>query len=331
MRYEEIVDPVNKVIDEYTMRLTVRQIYYRLISPPFQLFAGSQQNYKSFDRLLTTAREREDVEWEKIEDRARQTIGGDFGYENPDAFLNYQISRLKECSEHYTRRMWDDQPYYVEVWVEKDALATLFSNSLQGFRVLTFPSRGYSSFTKIMEALTDNDRFPRYIKMGKPILILHYTDHDPSGLNMTEDINKRLYKRGYLVRALRDSFTNEELETIKGAYKGKEFMVRIQRYALTYEQVQQFNLAPNPTKKASQGRKWYIGQFGDKCWELDALPPDELQRIIRGSVEGIIDADAWNKTLKSIKEEQEKLKEKLGRLRIEFEEEGKSGDSTGEE
>ncbi|RLI41371.1 hypothetical protein DRO59_07115 [Candidatus Bathyarchaeota archaeon] len=329
MRYGEVVGAVNEILDQYTMKLTVRQIFYRLISPPYQLFPGTRSNYKNFDKVLTRARERGHVDWRRIEDRARTTLGGDFGYENPDEYLKSQINSLKNSWKFYTKRMWDNQSYYVELWVEKDALATLFSNTARGFRVLTFPSRGYSSFTKIMDALTEKDRFPRYIKMGKPIIILHFSDHDPSGLNMSEDIYKRLYQKKYLHRAMRDVFTDKELDEILEAYKksgkydecNEHGMVRIVRCALNYDQVERFNLAPNPTKKADPRRKWYVKKFGDRCWELDAIPPTELQRIIEQSITRFVDAEKWKATVEEIEKEKEALKQQLSKLRIEWEQE----------
>jgi len=323
MKYKEVIPIVNEIIRSYTIKLTVRQIFYRLISPPYQLFANTMNNYKQLDRLLTRARERGDIDWRRIEDRARNTLGGDYGYETPEEYLEYQVYSLKNSWEYYTKRMWDNQPYYVEIWLEKDALASLFADVAEQFRVLVFPSRGYSSFTKIMEALTDTDRFPRYFSKGKPVVILHFSDLDPSGLNMTQDIRKRLFEKGYIVRALRETFTDEELDKIKEAYKksgmAKEPMVKVVRCALTFEQVKEFNLPPNPTKKADPRAKWYVQQFGDQCWELDAVEPTELQRIVRETIQNWIDSRKWNRTLKEIDVEKHRLKEKLEKMEITFE------------
>ena len=319
MKYSEVVPVVREIIESYTIRLTVRQIFYRLISPPYQLFAGTQNNYKQFDRILTRAREKGDIDWRRIEDRARTTLGGDYGFESPEEFINYKIKDFKNSWMFYDRRMWDEQDCYVEIWLEKDALATLFSEVARKYRVLVFPSRGYSSFTKIMEALTDSDRFPRYIRMGKPIVILHFSDHDPSGLNMTVDINNRLFKRDYLVRGLAEVFSSEELEKIKELFKGKEWLVKVERCALTYEQVRRYNLPPNPTKKADPRSKWYVQQYGDQCWELDAVEPSELQRIIENSILKWINREKWNETVKKIEGEKQKLKEKFEKAKISFE------------
>ena len=87
MKYREVVPLVNEILDQYTFALTVRQIYYRLISDPYILFENTRSNYNGFDRILTKAREEEEVDWTRIEDRTRQSIGGEekIEVETPEA------------------------------------------------------------------------------------------------------------------------------------------------------------------------------------------------------------------------------------------------------
>lgn len=320
MRYDEVVSAVNRVMEEYEIKLTIRQLYYRIISPPYQLFANTINNYKQFDKILTKARERGVVNWRRIEDRARQTIGGDYGWNNPDEYLNYLIDQLKTSNENYTMPVWDNQPNYVEVWVEKDALASLFADAVGGLRVVTFPSRGYSSFTKVMEAMAE--RFLERAKKGQPIIILHFTDHDPSGLNMTDDLLKR-FKR-YFQQALSEMERLDFDKTIEQMEKtrqdGKNWLGII-RVALTHDQVTQLNLAPNPTKEADPRSKDYVAKYGDQCWELDAYPPDRLQNLIREAVNRQIDPAKWNETRETIHKGKQHLKDKLANLKITFNEE----------
>jgi hypothetical protein len=278
LHYQDYVKATNDVIAQYDMPLTVRQIFYRLVSNGF--IANTVNSYKLLDKMITKGRERGDIDPYKIIDRARQTIGGDAGYANIGEFIHSKIEALKN-TDYYTKRMWDNQPQYVEVWVEKDALATLFSSVADGFRVITYPSRGYSSFTKVHEAI--NDRFPMY--NSKPIIILHFSDHDPSGLNMTEDIQNRLARYGS--------------------------HARVKRIALTYQQVQQFNLQPMPTKMKDTRQKEYSLRYGNECWELDALPPNELQNIIRSAIASHIDADKWNETVKEIEKDKKYLEKRF--------------------
>jgi 5S rRNA maturation endonuclease (ribonuclease M5) len=336
LNYAEVVSSTNEIIEEYSVPLTVRQTYYRLISPPFQLFANNLNNYKGFDKILTRARERGDIDWRRLEDRARSTIGvacrlfgtqtrvvtsmSDFEYcwNSGEHYLNTVLDELKNCHNDFGLSMWETQPQYMEVWVEKDALASLFSTVARGFRVIVFPSRGYSSLTKIKEAV--EDRFMERIKHGQYIGVLHFTDHDPSGLNMTSDINKRLGE--YLKHAL-IKLDEDDHETFKQIINkintNKKSLCQITRCALTYEQVKWFNLASNPTKLSDSRAKEYNVKYGDECWELDALPPDELQKIIRSAIIDSIDSKAWTARQNLIEQERSALQAKLQKLKISFE------------
>lgn len=278
MYYEEYVRATNDIISQYEMQLTVRQIFYRLVSNGF--IKNTINSYKLFDRMITRGRERGDIDARSIIDRARQTIGGDHGYASVRDFVRTKISELKD-TDQYTKRIWDSQPQYVEAWVEKDALATIFSSIANGYRVVTYPSRGYSSYTKVYEAI--NNRFSVYD--DRPITILHFSDHDPSGLNMTDDIQSRLSRYGS--------------------------HAKVKRIALTYQQVRQFGLEPMPTKLNDSRQKEYSLQYGNQCWELDALPPNELQNIIRDAIKSHIDVSRWNKAFKEIEEEKRSLQKRF--------------------
>ena len=89
-------------------------------------------------------------------------------------------------------------------------------------------------------------------------VILHLGDHDPSGLDMSRDIADRL----------------EMLGT----------WVDVQRIALTMPQIERLNPPPNPTKLTDSRAGGYIAEYGYESWELDAIPPDQLNELIRTEV-----------------------------------------------
>jgi hypothetical protein len=102
MRYQEVVGATNRILGEYRVRLTVRQTYYRLISPPYQLFANTATNYKSFDKIITKAREREEIDWKRIEDRARTIWGGEkdvFG--SPEDYVEWLFPLVRLAGTPY--------------------------------------------------------------------------------------------------------------------------------------------------------------------------------------------------------------------------------------
>lgn len=183
--------------------------------------------------------------------------------------------------------MWVSQSEFVLVWIEKDALSRVVSSIAEGYKVITAPSRGYASYTYIKEAVA---KFPE----DKPITVLHFADHDPSGIDMTRDLEQRLQRYS-------------ELE-------GLDLNINVQRIALTYQQVQEYNLTPNPTKTADPRATGYIEQFGNQCWELDAIDPNVLQKLVLESIKNHIDAYIWNQTLEQQEQERQELEEQFSAI-----------------
>jgi len=51
----------------------------------------------------------------------------------------------------------------------------------------------------------------------------------------------------------------------------------------------------------------YVEAFGDECWELDAVDPTELQKLVGMYVAAEVDEKIWNRTLAEIKEEKKSI------------------------
>lgn len=279
MEYARMIEMVREVLGQYSFKPTVRQVYYRLVSPPYQIIENKTSVYKYYDAQMVRARERSDIPRDAFTDTSRRTLGGDYGYRSPEEFKQALIEAAQP--ENYTRPMWGTQPAIVEVWVEKDALAVLLNSVAEQYRVPVLASRGYSPFTLLDKAVE------RFLEKGG--VILDFRDHDPSGLDMGRDVVDRLER-----------------------YGGK---FRYRRVALNYDHVKSFNLAPNPTKQADPRAKGYVAQYGDECWELDALPPDELNRIVDEAIREEIDWDRWKEEEERIAKGREVLDEPLRNAR----------------
>jgi hypothetical protein len=271
------------------MPLTLRQIFYRLVSK--LVIPNTVTSYKTLSKILVKARERGEVDDTRIEDRSRQILGiGDWGYRDFDSFLAERIQRLKESWQYWTRPLWQNQPQNVIIALEKDALSRLFTDVADSFRIHVYPTRGYGSYTYIkLMALKMNGQ--------KPTTVLYFGDYDPSGQDIQRDLEKRLT-----------------------AYGAKNF--KVIRMALTKEQITQYNLPPRPEDAetiAKLQRDPRTKTYGiDYACELDALEPTTLQHIIRTAILNSIDLEKWNQTIQQIKDEQQKLKEKLAKLKIEW-------------
>lgn len=159
---------------------------------------------------------------------------------------------------------WKDQPNYVEVWVEKDALIGIVSQVCKSLDVPHFSCRGYTSQSEMWGAAQ------RFIQQDEreSRVIIHLGDHDPSGIDMTRDIQERLEMFGA--------------------------DVEVKRVALTMNQINAFNPPPNPTKVTDARSSGYISRFGHECWELDALEPKVITQLIQNEVTALIDYSLFN-------------------------------------
>ncbi|UCD44901.1 MAG: hypothetical protein JSV27_12470 [Candidatus Bathyarchaeota archaeon] len=282
--YEEIVEAALEVFKQYDSALTLRQLYYRLVSK--QMFPNTINSYKRLSRIMVKAREQGDVPVNCLEDRSRRILGrGDTGYASAEEFLRKRIAGLKESYKEFTMPMWDDQPNFVLVSLEKDALSRLVGDIANQYSVRTFPTRGYPSFTYV-------NRMATYIRnrlKDKPTVVLYFGDFDPSGIDIERDLEERL-----------------------GKYKAGDFKVR--RVALTKEQIQQYSLPPMPVKRSDARSDGFLESYGDQSVELDALDPNTLKYMVAQSIAGNINLDLWRKKEERIESLKIWIKKKLDNM-----------------
>lgn len=136
-------------------------------------------------------------------------------------------------------------------------------------------NRGYSSQSAMYESAR---RFSAADEAG---VLFYLGDHDPSGEDMVRDIGDRLQMFGA--------------------------EVEVRKLALTMDQVRQYNPPPNPTKLTDPRADWYVRQYGNESWEVDALPPNVLAGIIRTAFRSVLNITRMN----AVKKQEERDKQRL--------------------
>ena len=275
-----IIPKVNELLDTFNYRPTLRQIFYRLVAA--LLIPNTEGSYKLLSRETARAREYGIINPLAFQDRVRSNQGGDDGFDSPDSFIEAAILQFKETPDQYTRPLWSSQQTMPIIWLEKDALFTPVMTTASRYRVKVYAARGYSSFTAVYEAAQDIDGI-------MPTKVLQLTDFDPSGEDMVRDLESRLTRYGA---------RNFELEKI----------------ALTSEQVSTLGLPPMPAKKDDPRYERFAASYGDQAVELDALPPEDLDRIIATAIEDLIDINTWNTELEKAKQEQKEVRQRIDEI-----------------
>jgi hypothetical protein len=163
------------VLAEADAPMTVRQVYYQLVSR--QVIENSRSQYQAVSNLLVRARQDGTIPWSAIEDRLRRPRRVSMWDGLPDFAESVQAA--------YRRNVWATQDHYLEVWLEKDALSGIFEDVLDGYGVTLNVGRGYDGWDSIHNAA---GRFGS----GEGCSILYFGDFDPSGEDMVRSLRERL-------------------------------------------------------------------------------------------------------------------------------------------
>ena len=265
-----IIEIANEIVREYEEQgfsLTLRQLYYQFVARDY--VANTEQSYKRLGNIISDGRRAGLIDWDAIEDRTR--------YVRRISHWDTPSDVMESAMRSFKLSMWENQPINPEVWIEKDALIGVISGVCGNYDVPYFSCRGYVSDSEMWRAgrrVYDNSLH------GKTTLILHLGDHDPSGVDMTRDIESRLALFG-------------ELEPFE-----------VRRIALNIDQIDQYKPPPNPTKLTDSRASGYISKYGRNSWELDALSPAVLAELISDELGSEIDWDIWEDTV--VREKQHK-------------------------
>lgn len=268
----QMIDKVNGVVSEYQQQgysLTLRQVYYQMVAR--DIIPNNMRSYKNLGNLINDARLAGLIDWLAIEDRTRN-LRGNSHWAKPG-------SVIENAAYSYRRDHWEGQPNYVEVWVEKDALIGIVGQICEKLDVNHFSCRGYVSQSEMWAAAR---RLRRRQDAGQHVVLLHLGDHDPSGKDMSRDIQERLVT----------------FETYDVTFK---------RLALNMDQVELYNPPPNPAKLSDSRASGYIEEYGDECWELDALEPKVISDLINKNVKKYRDDTLYNAVVEREAEERRQL------------------------
>jgi len=237
--------------------MTVRQVYYQLVSR--QVIENSRSAYQGVSRLLVDARRSGEIPWDWIEDRLRRPRTPSMWTDLPEFFQTVRRS--------YRRDVWSDQPRYLEVWLEKDALSGIFEDVLDPYGVTLNVGRGYDGWSSIHSAA---QRYRRRQAGGRQTSILYFGDFDPSGEDMVCSLRKRLADCGCTPERLKVARTRADSE--------------------------RYQLPADCTKATDTRQAGFVDKYGDVAVELDALPGLVLRDRVESEVVARMDSAALDET-----------------------------------
>jgi hypothetical protein len=251
---------------------TVRAVCYQLFMQGLISSMSKVSETQKVSRDLVLAREEGLVPWTWIVDETRE------------AERVSQWRGLAEFGETvlraYRKDFWRQQPVHIEVWSEKGTVRGTLAPVLNEFAITFRVMHGFGGASAVHDIAQETTY------ADKPFLVFYVGDYDPSGMFMSErDLPERLER-----------------------YGGK---VTIERLALTEEDILDPDL---PGFSAHEKHKdprynWFLENYGDRCWELDALSPSILRERVRDAIKAQIEPVAWERCRKLEAEERKSLRE----------------------
>ena len=138
---KERLERILEIIDKYEAAgavLNLRQLFYQLVSKNY--IPNKQSEYNALSTLVVNARKGGLISWTQIVDETRE--------------LQYRQSwkspthRIECAAASHHIDYWQQQKYYIEVWVEKLALLSVIEQAAYPLDVPYYTNRGFNSVSE---------------------------------------------------------------------------------------------------------------------------------------------------------------------------------------
>ena len=245
---------------------TVRQVFYQ--ATVRGLVEKAESGYVKVQTDLSVMRRSGDLPYDWLADNTR--------WQRKPRTFNSVEEALRNTAQFYRKSLWANADVYVEIWLEKDALAGVVYPVTSTYDVPLMVARGYASLSFLHTAA-------EYIgTLDVPTYIYHLGDFDPSGVNAGEKIEETLHELA------------------------PDADITFERIAVTPEQINDWDLPTRPTKKSDTRSK----NFGSISVELDAIEPNQLRALVQETIEQHLPAEQFE-VLKAAEESEREIISRL--------------------
>jgi len=248
----KLIDLSNQILVDYEKQgyqLTLRQLYYQLVAR--DIIPNNLKSYNRVKDVISRAREGGMVDWLHIVDRTRNVRQKPHWEDGSDF--------MRSVAPQFNLDLWVGQYRRPIVFVEKEALEQIVGRAAGQLDVPYFANKGYLSASAVWNVA---HQWMLLHPECKNFTVFHLGDHDPSGVDMTRDIETRL-------------------ALFSSGYDGKVApSIIVERIALTMDQIDEYTPPPNPAKETDSRFRDYQRLHGDESWELDALEPSVIDTLV---------------------------------------------------
>ena len=292
-----LADAIVKVVTEYYNEYGAtsdRKVFYLLLNIPGLLrndvrktpFLNNDKCYQDVTDLITRLRLDGSIPFDAIEDETRPVVIWDT-HRHVRTFIDRELDNFLSG---YWRDLLQSQPNHVELLVEKNTVASALRKVAAKYTLPMTSGRGYSSLPP-RKAMVD-----RFRSSGREkLIVIVVSDFDAEGQDIPNAFGL----------SLRDDFDIEPDSLV------------IVKAALTHEQTQELDLHEGQEAKENSARyDRFVDTYGERCWELEAIPTDTLREIVDGTIHRTIDTGAFRSEVDIQQREQRELNEHRRRVRV---------------
>jgi len=258
-----ILAQVKEVLRAYPaeLPLTARQIFYRLVGA--YGYPKTERAYERLTNYLNRARRARVIDFEDIRDDGAAVMEENH-YTGEEAFWGV----VREMGERYERDKLATQEKDIRVYCEAAGMMPQLRRVTRRYSVPVYSCSGFDSLTAKYDLAQDVSR--AYSHHGRPTVILHLGDHDPSGETIFDAIAADVY-----------AFLEVDVAA------PPQRVAIFERVALTQQQIGEYELPTDPAKESSHSAGW----GSRRACQLEALEPDVLAEELRSAIEKHLDLD----------------------------------------
>jgi hypothetical protein len=250
-------DAITSIVEDPAyedMTMGVRMIYYQCVTRKL-VPANNKNQYRRVQRAVLQMRRQGVLPWWKIRDGLRER-------EHYTQYPTLEMA-VDTWAKTYRRDVMRQQAVHLEVWIEKDSLIGFISDIAWDYGLTFAALRGQPSESFLWES------GDAWSQLNKPVVVLYAGDFDSSGWFIGSTLQTRV----------QDHYDN----------------VTVRHIGLNMQQVEQYNLPESfEAKPTDKNTPAFVRMFGNRCVELDALPPHILRQLYRDEIERTIDMDLFN-------------------------------------
>jgi hypothetical protein len=258
--WDEILQTAKGIVDSYDTPVTLRQLFYRLVSQ--EILKNTRSEYTALSNR--TAKARREGWFPSFIDRTRE-IYEKGSFDGPREAHEWLVGV-------YRRDRTENQPWSIYLGVEKEGIVEQLSSWFGRLGIPILALSGYSSQSYV-EEIVDHVR-----RQARPAVLIYAGDFDPSGEDIERDFRERT---DCFTESTRIALTPEQIETYDlPPQMGKATDTRAAGFVKKYGELVQVELDALPPDILRELYQAEVDRYFDRSTFNAVVEQEQRERAI---------------------------------------------------